>query len=108
MGTAKHGEVALDRDQEDMQQRGMGVAGASKPPCQGHRRAQGSHSLGQASLLGLDPPLCYESRGSSVGLMLCFEPVSPSGSSRPCEEPVSGSNCLCLPIYLQTERAAHH
>lgn len=100
MGTAKHDELDLARDQKDMQQHGMDVAGATKPQCKGHRRAQGSHSLGLTSLLGIDPLLCSESRGSSVGVMLCFEPVSPSGSSRPCKEPVSEGNCLCFLIYL--------
>lgn len=100
MGTAKHDELDLARDQKDMQRHGMDVAGATKPQCKGHRRAQGSHSLGLTSLLGIDPLLCSESRGSSVGVMLCFEPVSPSGSSRPCEEPVSEGNCLCFLIYL--------
>lgn len=76
MGTAKPDEVDLGREQKGVQQHGMGAAGASKPQCQGHRRAQGSHSWGLASLLGIDPS---ESRGSSVGVMLCFEPVSPSG-----------------------------
>lgn len=98
----------LGRDQKDRQQRGMAVSGASKPRCQEHRGAQGSHSLGLASLLGIDPPLCSESRGSSVGVMLCFEPVSLSGSSRPWEELVSEDNCLCLLFYLQTECTAHH
>lgn len=107
-GTAKHDEVDLGRDQKDVQQHGMAVAGASKPLCQGHRRAQGSSCLGLASLLGMDLPLSSESRGSSAGVMLCFEPVSPSGFSRPCEEPASEGNYLCLLIYLQTEWAAHH
>lgn len=108
VGTAKCDEVDLGRDQKDVQQQDTGVAGASKPQCQGHRRAQGWHSLGLASLLGIDPPLCSGSRGSSVGVVQCFEPVSPSGSSGPCEEPVSEGNCLCFLIYLQTEWAAHH
>lgn len=108
MGTAKHDDLDLGRDQKDMQQHGMDVAGASKPQCKGHRRAQGSHSLGLAGLLGIDPPLCSESRGSSVGVMLCFEPMNPSGSRGPCEEPVSEGNGLCFLIYLQTEWAAHH
>lgn len=108
MGSAKCDEVGLGRDQKDRQQHGMGVAGASKARCQGHRGAQGSHSLGLTSLFGTDPPLCSESRGSSVGVILCFEPVSPSGSSRPCEELVLEGNCLCLLIHLPTEWAAHH
>lgn len=77
MGTAKCNEVNLGRDQKNVPQHGVGIAGANKPQHEGRWRAQ---SLGLASLLGIDPPLHSGSRGSGAVVTLCFELVSPSGS----------------------------